>query len=311
MMHWTSVIRVAANTIRSRSLRRLTLAAVAIAALVAVRDLPPDHRLHVWIDVLAGKGETVVASVVGESTVLHFRAWRTIASMEREIDRLQWIEAESSVKATQVGATVGTLDLHADELRNVIEWITALLANGADQYDIAGTQVTAGQLRSHAEELITEWDALQEQRDLYQRAADMYVQTEREARSLKQQMMQSMQRTTAYLALLEATETWTGAQYENGTTRFGSGAGSALTKAASELEAEIERNQQIIEMRKRLEDFLAQDVPPSPPFGPQPQGENEPVGDSSEPPGSSAPGISGLSPRPSRLQLGHHMPAET
>lgn len=251
MVRWSSLWSIVAGTVGCQRWRRLAVVAFAATVFVTAHGLPPSHRLRVLGYALTEQGATVLVSVLGEEPMLQYRAHRTIAIMGREVDRLQWIEAESGVKHRRMAEMTALLEKRRAALEEEAGRLAQLVATGQDTYTVDGQPIAAEELRDQTEEAALELESLQIQTALSGRTADLYAQSEREARILRRRAEQSEERILAYLTLLDASDI-------QAKTRTIGGAGLAIpvrdspAMTMSDLEAEIRRTQQITEMRHRL-----------------------------------------------------------
>ncbi len=253
MLH--SVLRFFGRIIRN-VLVMLLLVIGAVWAAHAFLGIGPGDRLAAAVEeriwALAERGSATLEDVAGaywdEQTLLTWRTQRMIRGLEREIERLQWVEAESMTRSRSMDGQLDDLLASVEATREGMIELAALMQLSPGAIFVDGVRYAGPEIETYAARQMAEFTALQEQVELYRQAQNAHRRAALDARSLRQEAEQNIKLLEAHSAVLEATVALESAREPDGE------ASQNVHQLSSQLRSQLERNRRIVERRRLLEE---------------------------------------------------------
>ena len=204
------------------------------------------QKVSTWGTIAHSRIERTIATILGEEYFLRRNARQTITHLQKEIERLQWLEAESAAQAHRLDAILADLQTDQEEIRHSLQLLAGWIEAGQPvQVDATTYQIT--EIEEFAIQEMQSLTALEEQILLYRQTQQMHEDAAHRGRLLWNEAQQNIDTTGAYLALMEASFSYR----ETGTTDMETPIGTG--EMARGLQTYIERNKRIIQRRRQLE----------------------------------------------------------
>lgn len=233
-------------------MRRLLYTAITVLA-IWYGQLPPTAPAKIRSALLADFISAQAEHWLGHQTVLVQQAVNARSAMTREIERLRWIEAESTLRANAIARDTHALRAQYEELATQYLLLTKLVAEPADLRIWHDRLLDPAQLPALVTETQIKRDAVHAKLDLAQEAHALYSQTAQQARQLRLEMEQNIVTMNVYMEMLEAS--WLLGEVQGGTPRAVDAATDA-TGVAGRLRRQIDHNRRLVEQRHALEEFV-------------------------------------------------------
>ncbi|CAN5859606.1 hypothetical protein BH10CHL1_BH10CHL1_44860 [soil metagenome] len=236
-------------------LRRLVLVMVATcllgSGLYFTLRLPVVQRLGGGVILLAqtlrSHFEQMAATYFGREVLLRQRTRQLLQQMEGEIDRLHWMEVESTTIAVTLETNLRPLRNQQTEARLGLHQLASAV-DGGELMEVNGQPLSVMQVEAVVAEKLQVFAALQAQVDLYQQTAQLHAATAIRAAQLQTEAHEQAANLAAYLTLFEAT----GQIAE----RAGPATDEQLTAIRVALQAQIVQGERIVRARQVLEKSL-------------------------------------------------------
>lgn len=257
---WQAMLKFFGRVVRNVVMVSLTAVSLLWAANAFLGVGPGDQvwafaEDRMWA--LGEKAGDMMEDVAGvywdEQTLLRWRTQRTIKLLGREIDRLQWVEAESTTQAQQVDKQLDELVANMETTREGLLSLANLMRMNPGAIIVDGVRYEGAQIEAYAAQQMTEFTSLQEQVELYQQVQATHRNAALNARALWMEAEQSIKTLEAHDALLEATMALESAREPN------SEASRNVHQLSEQLRSQLDRNRRIVQKRRSLEDGMAAD----------------------------------------------------
>ncbi|MCB0133073.1 MAG: hypothetical protein KDD78_19560 [Caldilineaceae bacterium] len=243
--------------------RNVMTAAATVLCLVWFADAlwgigPADWLMdragdRVWA--LSERAGQVLEEVAGETwdeqTILRWRTQRTISLLAREIAQLQWVEAESMTQARDVEAQLNDLTANLEATREGLVELAKLMRLNPGAIYVDNLRYEGEQIDAYATQKMAEFNALEEQVELYRQAYATHRNAALDARALWMEAEQNIKTLQAHNTLLEATIALDSAREPTGE------ASQNVHQLSEQLRSQLERNRRIVERRRLLEDGVS------------------------------------------------------
>ncbi len=176
------------------------VALVAIIAILLLAGvLPPE-----WFQVLGGRVANQVEEVIGKLDVRRQEVLNAIENAEKEIARLQRVEAESRVEADSLAVKLDELTASQEEARQGLLWLADLLEAGESVRLSDGRLLTEEELEAYAKSKRDSFETLSQRIATYQEALTVLRSTAEDAHTRWTEGRLAVQRLQAGLELLDA-----------------------------------------------------------------------------------------------------------
>lgn len=171
---------------------------VLLISVVGCTELPPA------VDVVATKVSNSIKEWIGTVEIQRVEVLRAIDDAKAEVDRLKWVEAESSVEAEILSEKLETLKLNREAARKGLLQLADLIEAGKPITLTNGTTMSIPELMDYAERKKAEFEALNEKIEIYQESIDVLTKTAQEAHDRWVEGERIIETLEAQLELLDA-----------------------------------------------------------------------------------------------------------
>ncbi|MCB9139690.1 MAG: hypothetical protein H6642_15215 [Caldilineaceae bacterium] len=249
------MMRMTGRTVANVTVMLLCIGGLAWAAHVSLGIGPEPAALtegRLWA--LAEKGSAALEDILGdywqEETALNLRTRRMKGLLEREIERLQWIEAESAAQTASMDAELDQLQSALETSRAGLLELAQLMEMNPGSIFVEGRRYQGEEIELYAAEKMAEFTSLQEQVELYQQARATHRTAALEAGALRQEAVRNVQMLEAHQALLKAT------LIQGRMRETKSSNNPSVQQLSGQLRDQLERNRRIVERRRLLENGI-------------------------------------------------------
>lgn len=241
---------------RQRSFgRRLVIVVVVVlllgSGLYFTLRLPVVQRISggviLFAQTLRTHFEQIATTYFGREVLLRQRTRHLLQQLDNEIERLHWLEVESTTMAVMLETTLQPLRNQQTATRLGLHQLAAAVDRG-ELTGANGQPLTAAQSAALVAEKLQIFAALQAQITLYQQTAQLHAATAIRAAQFQTEAHQQMATLSAYLALFEAT----GQLAE----RTGPAIDEEFAAIRAALQTQLTQSQRITSARQALQNSL-------------------------------------------------------